>query len=146
MTTIQLQHFFDTIDQFDEARQARWGKMTIGQMLCHCADQIRIALGTKIVSNPNGYTATEILHLAQNKQTVPAPKGMGQQEGEGTLPTTFEADKATLKTLIQTFLDQEEDYAFSPHPYFGTQTKAQWEGFIIYHLNYHFRQFGEKSL
>lgn len=56
----------------DSKRQ--WGKMTVNEMVCHCADQIRVALG-KIETRPAGNTLTRTVANRLVLLGLPAPKG-----------------------------------------------------------------------
>jgi hypothetical protein len=123
-------------------QKAAWGKMNVSQMVCHCADQIRLALGTKMATSQRSINPEEIIALAKAGKTVPTPPGFDQVAGEGTPPIDFESDKQTLKGLIIEFSKLDKDFAFPPHPYFGTVTRERWNGLVIYHLDYHLKQFG----
>ena len=35
------------IEKLNSSASAKWGKMNVNQMICHCADQLRLANGTK---------------------------------------------------------------------------------------------------
>ena len=116
--------------------------MNVHQMVCHCTDQLRLAIGTiKPDKNYIKIDPKEIKILALAKKTVQTPKGLGQTEGGGTRPTTFENDKALLKAHLQEFINLSEDFEFAPHPYFGTFDKRRWSRLTIYHINHHLSQF-----
>lgn len=142
MNEDQIRTLFQRIDNLQIDQKAAWGKMNVNQMICHCADGIRMALGTK---NPTVYgniSREEVLALTKAGKTVPTPQGYGQVEGEGTPPTNFESDKQLLKGLINEFSKLDEAFAFPPHAYFGTLTRERWNGLVIYHLDHHLKQFG----
>ena len=52
MTEDQINILYQRIDNLNINQKAIWGKMNVSQMICHCADGIRMALGTK---NPKVY-------------------------------------------------------------------------------------------
>ncbi|MFD2101462.1 DUF1569 domain-containing protein [Flagellimonas iocasae] len=83
----------------------------------------------------------EILQRSSSGQTVPAPKGFGQIEGGGTVPASFENDKAILKEHIREFSEFDKDFQFVEHPYFGNISYNRWGELAIYHLNHHLKQF-----
>lgn len=142
MTEDQTNILYQRIDNLNINQKAIWGKMNVSQMICHCADGIRMALGTK---NPKVYgniSREEVIELSKAGKTVPTPEGFGQVEGDGTSPVDFESDKQLLKDLINEFSKLDEAFAFPSHAYFGTLTKERWDGLVVYHLDHHLKQFG----
>jgi Protein of unknown function (DUF1569) len=142
MNEDQVRTFYQRINNLKIDQKAVWGKMNVSQMICHCADGIRMALGTK---NPKVYgniSRDEIIELAKAGKTVPTPDGYGQVEGDGTPPIDFESDKQLLKDLIKEFSKPDEAFVFPPHAYFGSMTREQWVSLVIYHLDHHLKQFG----
>ena len=142
MTEDQINTFYQRIDNLKIDEKAIWGQMTVTQMLCHCADQIRMALGTKKPTVYGTRAAAEIMALAKTGQIVPTPPGFGQVEGEGTPSINFEKDRQLLKGLIIEFSKSDKDFIFAPHAYFGTVTRERWNTLVIYHLDHHLKQFG----
>ena len=47
LTEKDFLHIENRIHLLNDASQRYWGKMTVTEMLTHCADQIRLALGQK---------------------------------------------------------------------------------------------------
>ncbi len=142
MTEEQLKEFLRRIDTLTQEHKPKFGKMNAHQMVCHCTDQLRLALGT-IRPDPDyvKIEPKEVERLALAKKTVPTPKGLGQTEGGGTQPTTFEDDLALLKTHLSDFIKLPEDFEYASHPYFGEYDKRKWTSLTIYHLNHHLSQF-----
>lgn len=87
MTEDQISKFFQRIDKLTLEHKASFGLMTVNQMICHCTDQLRIALGTMTLGDRGQVDPAEIIKLAKSGQPVPTPKGLGQVEGDGTKPT-----------------------------------------------------------
>lgn len=142
MSEDQIRILFQRIDNLKIDQQAAWGKMNVSQMICHCADGVRMALGTK---NPKVYgniSREKIIELAKAGKTVPTPEGYGQVEGDGTPATDFENDMQILKDLIMEFSKLKEDFVFPPHAYFGTLIRERWNDLVLYHLDHHLKQFG----
>jgi hypothetical protein len=121
---------------------AKFGKMNVNQMICHCADQFRMMFGEIEGLHRQNVDAAKLMEMTRNKQTVPSPDGMGQVEGGGTKPTELESDKNTLLNYLNRFFDADADYKFSFHPFFGDLDKVRWERLVIHHLNHHLEQFG----
>jgi len=141
MTEEQIATFLQRIDKLTTDHKGTFGVMTVNQMVCHCTDQLRVALGTKTVGDQGTVDANEIIQLAKTGRPVPTPKGLGQMEGDGTTPTNLENDKDILKSHILDFSNLPDDFDYSPHPYFGKIDKIRWTNLVIYHLNHHLGQF-----
>jgi hypothetical protein len=141
LTSKQVEDFFKRIDELDPSIQPKFGKMNVSQMVCHCTDFFRMAYGTKKADEYGIVNLNEILQRSSLGQTVPAPKGFGQIEGEGTAPTNFENDKTILKEHIREFSKLDKDFQFAEHPYFGNISYERWIELAIYHLNHHLKQF-----
>lgn len=140
-------HILARIDALQRDAQAQWGVMTVNQMVCHAADQIRMALGDIPVTDQSNFM-TRTLAIRLVLLGMPTPKGKVKTPPEldptrrGTQPTTFSQDTALLKQKIAEFLNTTADFAFQPHPAFGPLTRGQWGRLIYLHLDYHLRQFG----
>lgn len=136
------------IDALNDTDPAQWGTMTASQMICHLADQIRVALGSIAVADQSTFltrTVTKRLVLLG----MPIPRGkvqtfpeIDQAAGKGTAPTTFADDVAALKHVISEFIATEPNFAFQRHSLFGALNRQQWGRLISLHLDYHLRQFG----
>jgi len=142
VTEEQFQEFLRRIDALTLAHKPKFGQMNVHQMVCHCTDQLRLAFGTIIPDEDYlKIDPREVKELALAKKTVPTPKGIGQTEGGGTQPTTFDNDLALLKTNLSDFINIPEDFEYAPHPYFGAFDKRRWTSLTVYHLNHHLSQF-----
>ena len=142
LTNEQIDQFFERIDKLHSSIEPSFGKMNANQMVCHCTDFFRMAKGTKKAEESAKVNADEIIALTRSRKTVPAPKGFGQIEKEGTAPTHFKNDVATLKEHILEFSTFDDHFEFAEHPYFGNIDKNRWSQLAIYHLNHHLKQFG----
>jgi hypothetical protein len=141
-TQIGLDYLNGRLEKLRPDLQPRFGKMTCHQMICHISDLFRVGFGTIEVPEFGTLTPEEVKELTQAGKTVPVPKGFDQHEGEGTRPTVFEEDVATLKRFIDEFNALPDDHVFCLHPYFYSMDKQQWTVLINYHINYHLEQFG----
>jgi len=142
VTQDQLQEFLKRIDYLAPQHRPVFGKMNVHQMVCHCTDQLRLALGTiKADVDFTPIDPSVVKSLALAKKPVPTPKGLGQVEGEGTAPTTFQNDKDLLKSHLLEFLNLPEDFDYATHPYFGKSDRKRWMSITIYHLDHHLSQF-----
>ena len=141
-TNEQIQNFFFRVEKLNLESTPKFGKMNVNQMVCHCSDFFRLALGTKKALEYGVIDPKEIIELSRSGKTAPAPKGFGQVEGNGTLPTDLENDKRILKAYIVQFAQIDKDYEFAEHPYFGFLSHERWTELAQYHLDYHLKQFG----
>ena len=123
-----------------------WGKMGVNEMICHCSDQVKMAVGeipTKDVGN--FFLKTFVKHIIL--LGMPAPKGKVEtvpelkQGVKGTIPITIEQDKETLLSFIQTFKDKIDKSTNVIHPAFGKLTTEQWARLCYIHLDHHLKQF-----
>jgi len=141
MEQLEIDSLFLRIERLKENQKPLFGKMNAHQMICHCTDQIRLALGTLETVENGGLTPKEVFEFSNAGKTVPAPKGMDQVAGEGTQPTTFNEDIATLKQHITEFSELDDNFEYGQHPYFGDLTREKWISLTIYHLDHHLKQF-----
>jgi hypothetical protein len=137
----------DRINKIDPSDKGLWGKMNVNGMVCHLADQIRMAMGeldTQYVGNrTTKYILKPLVLLG-----VPTPKGKVKtvreldQNKDGTKPTTLSADKASLINLINRFESAFPEFKTNyRHPAFGQMNKKEWGRLVYIHLDYHLRQF-----
>jgi hypothetical protein len=141
MTEEQVGQYFQRIDKLDSDQPPLFGKMNANQMICHCTDQLRLAIGTKKSTEYGQVDPNEMILLAKSGKSVPTPKGLGQVEGDGTKPTNFENDIKILKEHILSFSKLDDNFSCGSHPYFGQIDKKRWASLMIYHLNHHLGQF-----
>lgn len=116
-------------------------------MVCHCTDQLRMALGELKTQDVSTFISRSILKPLVVANILKAPKGKVQtlaelnQEKAGTKPTQFEADKQLLFEYLAKFIDSEGPFA--AHGGFGKLNKDQWAKMIASHLDHHLSQFGK---
>lgn len=125
-----------------------WGKMNVGEMICHLSDQVRMSLGeikTEYVGNKFLETVMKQLILLG----LPAPKGKVETVKElkqgvgGTKPKDFENDKNLLINKVKEFDEAFPASKKLRHPAFGYMNKKQWGRLIFTHLNHHLKQFNK---
>ena len=106
---------------------AEWGKMNVGQMVCHVADGYRMALGEREVADRSSFMSKTLLKfLVLN--VIKVPKGVPtapelDQMRDGTPPEDFEKDRATLIATIDELNSKPIDYAWSAHAKFGPMSR-----------------------
>ena len=148
LETTTREHIINRINQLTPENQAAWGKMNVGQMICHVTDQFRIALGEKGQPDKEagflGRTLIKflVLNVISIPKNVPTSKKVDQVDGDGTPPTDFEADRATLLAYIVKFTAQPDNFDWTPHFKFGKLTRQEWAILAHKHLDHHLKQFG----
>lgn len=133
--------FVKRISAVDKNDTAKFGRMNVNQMICHCADQFRMMFGEFPGLQRQNVDLKKLMEMTRNNETVPTVDGMDQLAGGGTKPTDLELDKKTLIEYLNKFCECSEDYKFSFHPFFGDMDKIRWERLVIHHLNHHLNQF-----
>ncbi|MFQ5641437.1 MAG: DUF1569 domain-containing protein [bacterium] len=120
-----------------------WGRLNVTQMICHCSDQVRMALG----DIPCNRTRGPFRHWPLNVVMIyaipwPKSKAKAPEETFTTSPTKWSDDLAQLQQLIQRFGRQKQNGAWPLHPLFGKLSGAAWGVLSYRHFDHHLRQFG----
>ena len=137
----------ERIHKLTPATKAHWGKMNVGQMICHLTDQLRDLNGTRPVKyrgNPVlKFVVRPILSKISNwpKAIFPASADYDQLKN-GTKPTNFEKDKAELINLFQQLDMNNAEIELPLHPAFGKLSCQQYAGIVYKHFDHHLKQFG----
>ena len=135
------------IEKLNSSASAKWGKMNASQMICHCADQLRLANGTKqskFIGNLMLTTVFKWLILTfmeAPKGKIETVKELKQGKG-GTNPTTLDNDKKTLIDLVRNFDESFKTNKVVVHPAFGKMNHWQYGRLAYLHLDHHLSQFG----
>lgn len=126
----------------EHSNRRQWGRMEIGQMLCHVADQLRMGLRDIPTGPPSGpLRFAPIRYLLIHVLPWPRGKAKGPVEAFTTAPTDWEADRASVVELIERF-GRASDAELAPtNPVFGHMTGRDWAVLSYRHLDYHLHQF-----
>ncbi len=125
--------------------QRRWGTLTAGQMLVHCADQLRVSRGDKPVTSLRVPGLLKPLlkwyFVTRFKQFKPNMKTLYELDANGgmTPPVSFATDHAALLDLLQ---PSRYSPAGLDHPLFGHLSAQEFGEITWKHLDHHLRQFG----
>lgn len=133
------------VNQLSQSSERQWGKMDVGQMLCHCQFPLKIGLGRQ---NPNSKPSPVLKLMGKLfrkslyddkpwRQNLPTAKALKVVEDKD-----FATEKEKLVTLIKDFHQQKDKKVWDPHPVFGSFTHEQWGQMQYKHLDHHLRQFG----
>lgn len=125
---------------------ARWGKMSVHQMVCHLRDSYAVGLGEKKVAPvatpiPGSVMKWLALRLPmQWRQGYKSAPEVAQDVG-GTQPVDFESDRAGLLFTVEQFCNRLPEPCV-PHPFFGGMSQDDWWRWGYLHADHHLRQFG----
>jgi hypothetical protein len=124
---------------------ARWGSMSVHQMVCHLDDSYKVPLGEKTASPATGFLQRTVMKWAALRTPTQWPKGYPtrpeiEQGKGGTVPVDFHQDLDSLLSTLNRFCDSLPNPAF-PHPVFGKMTAKDWMRWGYLHADHHLRQF-----
>ncbi|PCJ51501.1 MAG: hypothetical protein COA70_14110 [Planctomycetota bacterium] len=143
-----------TLESFDEINtrlkklnknsNKQWGTMDASQMLAHCCEPLKIALGLeKSIQEP--YLKKLIMGLFKHKL-------YDDSTWKKNLPTTdqfkifenknFDLELESLKSLAKRIHQEKNKTEWDAHPIFGKFTTEQWGKMQYKHLDHHLKQFG----
>jgi hypothetical protein len=123
----------------------RWGTMTAHQMVCHCGDACRMALGETTPREVSTVATRNVIKWIALYAPLRWPAGVQtvqefDQRTGGTCPTDFAADVAELERLLDRIRPREG--VWPRHPIFGPMSEATWLRWAYLHMDHHLRQFG----
>jgi len=126
---------------------ARWGRMSVHQMICHLCDSNRLALGERPVSPATGLLQRTLVKWIALYAPLRWPPGLPtrpevDQECGGTSPVDFTADVSELEALLARIATQEDGRRWGAHPIFGRMSRSAWLRWAYLHTDHHLRQFG----
>jgi hypothetical protein len=126
--------------------KARWGRMSVHQMVCHLDDSYKLALGQKTASPATGVLQATVLKWLALKAPMRWAKGFPtrpeiEQGKGGSTPVDFRQDLASLLSTLGRFCDGLPTPRM-PHPVFGQMTAEDWMRWGYLHADHHLRQFG----
>lgn len=118
--------------------------MSVDQMVCHVADQLRFALGDLDAGSPSGALTNSFVRWLAIAWMPWPPKLMIRTAPAllQTRPAELETDVRALRALIERFAAKGSTGRFGAHPMFGRLSNPLWGRLAWRHLDYHFRQFG----
>ena len=117
--------------------------MNVSQMLAHCQQPLKVALGEIRASRTfigrlfGGIAKKQFLKEEVMKRNLPTDKSFiitGSRQ--------FEEEKEKLVSLIERFRSGPGILTKEPHPFFGKLTTEEWDILGWKHLDHHLRQFG----
>jgi hypothetical protein len=126
--------------------KARWGAMSVHQMVCHLNDSYKVPLGERTASPATSFLQRTVVKWAALNVPKQWPHGfptrpeMEQGKG-GSVPVDFRQDLDSLLSTLNRFCDRLPNPCL-PHPVFGKMTGENWMRWGYLHADHHLRQFG----
>ncbi len=126
--------------------KALWGKMSVGEMLCHCLDGNKMALGEIPPTDQSNFFTRNfvkylVIYVVPLPKSAPAPPEINPHK-HGTKPLDFEKERGLLITDINNFSNLKPEDFKGKHHIFGKLTHNQWGRLGYKHLDHHLKQFG----
>ena len=96
------------LNTLQPASDARWGRMSSHQAVCHLTDAFRVVLGERTMDEPSTLAARTVFRFVLATlpiawmRNAPTAAALDQERG-GTAPSEFQADVDELKVLIHRF-------------------------------------------
>ncbi len=134
------------LNTLQPASDARWGRMSSHQAVCHLSDAFRVVLGERPMDEPSTLAARTVFRFVLSTlpiawmRNAPTAAALDQERG-GTAPSEFPADVDELKVLIHRFTAAVKR-GMDPHPFLGNLSRGEWGRWGYRHMDHHLTQFG----
>ena len=125
------------------ASTARWGKMTVTEMLQHLRLSAQMTVGELKVesSNKRAFQVFPLKHLIL--YVLPFPKGAPTAPELYPGPAAhFEEERAAVLALLDRIGVGPREGAGTAHPLFGPLSWREWGAVTYKHVDHHLKQFG----
>ncbi len=136
----------DRINRLQPESKGKWGKMTVEEMLVHCAAGIQMAFGdfpAKLRVSPFRAMVARILFVELfpfPKRATAPPEINISKKLKTRMP--FNEARSILIKQVKRIQNAPTDHRFPPHPIFNKLSRRQWGRLAYKHLDYHLKQFG----
>jgi hypothetical protein len=124
----------------EPGRAPLWGRFTAPAMVCHLADQLRVATGELPTTRHDTLPRRTLLKWVVIYSPLRPPPGKIRTAPEmlTSSPTTWAADVAAVESLVQRLATTP---SAAVHPFFGPLSHGEWARLAWKHLDHHLRQF-----
>jgi hypothetical protein len=133
----------ERIYKLEDGATGQWGKMIVSQMLLHCQQPVKVALGElqlkhSLIGKLFGKMAKKsfLKNETFKKNPPTAPEFLVKTQ------PAFDREKQQLKSLVQRLLTADQKaVAARVHPFFGKMNAEEWGELKWIHLDHHLQQF-----
>jgi Protein of unknown function (DUF1569) len=133
------------INSLTNATQAKWGKMSVGQMLAHCNITYEMDL-ENTHKKPGAFGKFLMKLFVKNIVVSEKPYTQNSRTAPAFIITEskdFDKEKNRLISYIQKVQQLgESQYDGKESHSFGNLNKTEWNNLFYKHLNHHLSQFG----
>jgi hypothetical protein len=132
----------DRVQRLTPDNVAKWGKMSVAQMVVHLSSSLRMASGELAVAPkrlPVRYPPFKQLALywiPMPKNMPTAPELMARQPGE------WGTELRDLVEQLDAVVRRGAGATAATHPAFGRMSGKHWGVLVYRHMDHHLRQFG----
>ena len=134
------------LGKLEPQSEKQWGKMTAPQMLAHCSESMRWAVGDVVPETlplPMRLMGRLVKPMVLRNED-PLRKNSSTAKG---LIVADERDLGTERERLLALIDRfarggATGCTNHPHSFFGKMTPEQWALLMYKHLDHHLRQFG----
>lgn len=131
------------VDRLTPESRPAWGRMNVGEMVCHLNRSLRMATG-ELACKPKGgpLSFPPLRWLIIYK--LPFPKGAptAPELLSGTPAEALDEDLVQLRGLVEQVAAMGPEADFAEHPVFGKFAGRHWGVLMHKHIDHHLRQFG----
>ena len=135
----------ERINSLTPDTQARWGKMSVSQMLAHCNVTYEMVYENKH-PKPNFLMAFILKSFVKSKVTDEVPYKQSLRTAPAFIvkdEKVFEKEKTRLINYITRTQELGRSYFHKKASHsFGELTKDEWNNMFYKHLDHHLNQFG----
>jgi hypothetical protein len=132
------------LDSVRADSQRQWGVMSVEQMLAHCQQPLRVAVGDLALKR--SLVGVLFGRMAKKKLLAPEPWKRSlptAPQFKIANPRDFNTERAALRALIERFGSAgPAGLTQAPHPFFGALSSDELQALQWRHLDHHFTQFG----
>lgn len=133
------------IGTLTEADGARWGVMTVREMVCHVREAYCWALVERRAAPGSLPRMHRVVKFFALRAPVRWPKGVPTlpelKKGQaGMIPGGFEWDRDGLLAALERFAAAKDNR--NAHAIFGSMQPGEWMRWGYLHADHHLRQFG----
>ena len=126
---------------------AQWGRMTVGQMVCHLTDSFGIGRGERSAESVSSWWGRTGLKWIALRLPLPWPKSLPTRPEvdplrDGTKPKKLPEDLRQLESALEDFIDAVNQDRCGEHPMMGALSGSEWLRWGYLHADHHLRQFG----
>lgn len=138
------QEILERMNQLTPDTQHLWGKMSVDQMLAHCATALDMASGK--INPPRVFIGRIIGSFMKDLYSNDKPFSKNSPTDNALRITgsrDFAKEKQRLKDSVIVFSQNGLPGVTAwPHPFFGKLSPEDWGIGMYKHTDHHFRQFG----